>query len=154
MNLEKDRKPRPHEHNLMFLFCLCRHLCVQICVYLNRVCFQLTKYLPVDKFHMPWHQLLSNKICLVLVKLIGLHPKLETNLVMHSIINLTQWRFLSIAGEKKRGGCVGENMVVWLQEHRAETHHSCLIWWCLRWEQCGRAAGSDLSSPLCLWMCF
>lgn len=88
-------------------------MCVCMCLRLNRVCFQLTKDLPVDKFHMPRHKLSSNKICLELVKLIGLHPKLETNHVMHSIINLPQWRFLSITREKKRGVCVGEDVVVW-----------------------------------------
>lgn len=45
-------------------------------------------------------QTLSNKICLTLVQLIGLRPKCEQNHVMHSIIKLPQWRFLSIAGER------------------------------------------------------
>lgn len=55
--------------------------------------------------HQPPHQLLTNKICLVLVKLIGLHPKREKKKKTVSCIPLEtppQWRSLSIAAEKKR----------------------------------------------------
>lgn len=69
---------------------------------------------------------MSNKICLVLVKLIGLHPKLETNHVMHSIINLPQWRFLSIAGEEERGVCVGER-TWWCGSGGTEQKHIIVV---------------------------
>lgn len=100
-------------------------MCVCMCLRLNRVCFQLTKDLPVDKFHMPRHKLSSNKICLELVKLIGLHPKLETNHVMHSIINLPQWRFLSITREKK-GECVSEK-TWWCGSGGTEQKHIIVV---------------------------